>query len=113
MQLRSLDRDYLARVDAWWGQLLPLVAPFTASRGGPVLLIQARPLAASRGCADVPQGLHQLQAAGRTGCPCTRAAVGAAQARQPYPAQAPGPAGLHACSGRAGLVATDACAEVQ
>ena len=40
MQLRSLDRNWLARVDAWWGQLLPLVGPFMASRGGPVLMVQ-------------------------------------------------------------------------
>lgn len=40
MQLRSLDRNWLARVDAWWGQLLPRVAPFMASRGGPVLMVQ-------------------------------------------------------------------------
>ena len=70
MQLRSLDREWLARVDAYWGQLLPLVAPFTASRGGPVLMVQVRLLTYhlsdqacftdSAACADACAALSQM-----------------------------------------------------
>ncbi|CAK0849191.1 unnamed protein product [Prorocentrum cordatum] len=38
--LRSSDPDYLARVESWWGTLLPLVKPFLAGSGGPVIAVQ-------------------------------------------------------------------------
>ncbi len=43
MQLRSSDPRFLSLVDAWWRQLLPRIAPLTHERGGPVILVQARP----------------------------------------------------------------------
>ena len=43
MQLRSSDPRFLNLVDAWWRQLLPRIAPLTYARGGPVILVQARP----------------------------------------------------------------------
>ena len=79
MQLRSQDRDYLARVDAWWGQLLPRVAPFLVSRGGPILLVQARPAGVSLLCGFV---LHphvtMLSSSLITDCPlhCLAALMG-------------------------------------
>jgi hypothetical protein len=44
MQLRSSDPRFLSLVDAWWRQLLPRIAPLTYGRGGPVILVQVRPL---------------------------------------------------------------------
>ncbi len=43
MRLRSSDLRFLNLVDAWWRQLLPRIAPLTHERGGPVVLVQARP----------------------------------------------------------------------
>jgi len=39
MQLRSSDPRFLSLVDAWWR-----IAPLTYGRGGPVILVQVRPL---------------------------------------------------------------------
>ncbi|KAK9824996.1 hypothetical protein WJX81_007218 [Elliptochloris bilobata] len=40
MRLRSSDPRFLSLVDTWWRQLLPRLAPFTHSRGGPIILVQ-------------------------------------------------------------------------
>lgn len=43
MKLRSHDAQYLAHVERWWNVLLPRVAPFLYSRGGPIVMVQVRP----------------------------------------------------------------------
>jgi hypothetical protein len=40
MPVRSADPAFLAAVDAWWGVLLPLLAPLTYERGGPIIMVQ-------------------------------------------------------------------------
>lgn len=40
MPLRSADAAFLAAVDAWWGALLPQLAPLTYERGGPIAMVQ-------------------------------------------------------------------------
>ncbi len=44
MGLRVADPDYLDHVDRWWGELLPRLAPYLHTRGGPIILTQARPI---------------------------------------------------------------------
>ncbi|XP_024366649.1 beta-galactosidase 8 isoform X2 [Physcomitrium patens] len=41
VRLRSSDAQYLARVDNWWKELLPMVAPELFLAGGPVIMVQA------------------------------------------------------------------------
>ena len=43
MQLRSADPHWLLHVDRWWNVLLPKLAPYTRSRGGPILMVQVNP----------------------------------------------------------------------
>jgi hypothetical protein len=38
--LRTADTRYLAAVDAWWGELLPVVKPHLYSVGGPIVIVQ-------------------------------------------------------------------------
>ena len=40
MKLRSDDPDYLAAVDAWWGELLPRMEPLLYRNGGPIVMVQ-------------------------------------------------------------------------
>jgi beta-galactosidase GanA len=40
MKLRTSDPAYLAAVDAWFGALLPLMAPLTYDKGGPIIMVQ-------------------------------------------------------------------------
>ncbi|MEY9956649.1 beta-galactosidase [Streptacidiphilus sp. MAP5-52] len=40
MHLRSSDTAYLAAVDQWFDQLIPLLADLQASRGGPIVAVQ-------------------------------------------------------------------------
>lgn len=40
MKLRSDDPDYLAAVDAWWGELLPRMKPLLYQNGGPIVMVQ-------------------------------------------------------------------------
>ncbi len=42
MTLRVSDEDYLGHVDRWWSVLLPRLSRFLYSRGGPIVLTQAR-----------------------------------------------------------------------
>ncbi len=49
MKLRSSDGDYLAAVDRWWGKLLPRVEPLLYANGGPIVMVQARVDAITRG----------------------------------------------------------------
>jgi hypothetical protein len=43
MKLRSADPDWLLHVDRWWNVLLPKLAPYSRSRGGPILMVQVNP----------------------------------------------------------------------
>ena len=38
--LRTNNTAYLAAVGAWWGELLPLVAPYLIAGGGPIAMVQ-------------------------------------------------------------------------
>ncbi|WIA37889.1 hypothetical protein OEZ86_014736 [Tetradesmus obliquus] len=40
MPVRSADPAFLAAVEAWWGALLPQLAPLTYERGGPIIMVQ-------------------------------------------------------------------------
>jgi hypothetical protein len=40
MKLRTSDPAYLAAVDTWFGALLPLMAPLTYDKGGPIIMVQ-------------------------------------------------------------------------
>ncbi|GAA2061128.1 beta-galactosidase [Catenulispora yoronensis] len=40
VRLRTVDSGYLAAVDQWFDQLIPVVAELQASRGGPVVAVQ-------------------------------------------------------------------------
>jgi hypothetical protein len=40
MPVRSAHPAFLAAVDAWWGALLPRLAPLTYERGGPIIMVQ-------------------------------------------------------------------------
>ena len=40
LQLRTAEPQYLAAVDAWWGELLPRVKPHLYSEGGAVVIVQ-------------------------------------------------------------------------
>ena len=44
MLLRSTDPDWLSVVAAWWAHLLPALAPYMVTQGGPVLMVQVRRL---------------------------------------------------------------------
>ena len=60
MGLRVADPDYLDHVDRWWGELLPRMAPYLHSRGGPIILTQARP-APSATCDERIKPLCQIR----------------------------------------------------
>ena len=40
LAFRTNNSDYLAQVDAYWTQLLPVVRPWLRSNGGPILMVQ-------------------------------------------------------------------------
>ena len=40
IRLRSSEPGFLRHVDAWFGELLPIIAPLTAAKGGPVIGLQ-------------------------------------------------------------------------
>ncbi|WIA17668.1 hypothetical protein OEZ85_014471 [Tetradesmus obliquus] len=40
MPVRSADPAFLAAVEAWWGALLPQLAPLTYERGGPIIMVE-------------------------------------------------------------------------
>lgn len=40
MKLRSNDADFIRHVDHWWSMLLPKLAPYAHSRGGPIIMVQ-------------------------------------------------------------------------
>ena len=40
MKLRSNDTAYLHHVDHWFNIVLPKLAPYARSRGGPIIMVQ-------------------------------------------------------------------------
>lgn len=40
LAFRTNNSDYLAQVDTYWTQLLPVVRPWLRSNGGPILMVQ-------------------------------------------------------------------------
>ena len=44
MKIRTDDPLYLNHVDRFWGHLLPRISPLTYQNGGPIVMVQVRPL---------------------------------------------------------------------
>jgi beta-galactosidase len=59
VRLRSMDPAYLAAVDQWFDQLIPVLAELQATRGGPVVAVQIENEYGSFG--DDPQYLDHLR----------------------------------------------------
>ena len=48
MKIRTDDPLYLNHVDRFWGHLLPRLSPLTYQNGGPIVMVQVRPLVHSQ-----------------------------------------------------------------
>merc|ERR1711871_1630354 len=40
LKLRTYETNYITQVNLWWGKLLPMVKPYLAENGGPILMVQ-------------------------------------------------------------------------
>lgn len=65
IRLRSTDARYLGAVDRYFGELLPRIAPFLGSRGGPVVAVQVENEFGAYG--EDPHYLHYLVSVLRDG----------------------------------------------
>ncbi|MCX4398946.1 beta-galactosidase [Streptomyces sp. NBC_00264] len=69
LRLRRTDDRYLAAVDAWFDQLIPVLLPMLAGRGGPVIAVQVENEYGSYGH-DTPYLDHLRQGLIRRGVDC-------------------------------------------
>jgi hypothetical protein len=40
LQLRTYEKQYIGKVDLFWNKLLPMVKPYLAEHGGPIIMVQ-------------------------------------------------------------------------